>query len=287
MVCVRAVVLVTLAGCGRLGFSGAPSPDASPPDAAATVPPDALAPTVLFADDFGDAKASQQRWEVETAFAGTTFGVPQGRGGTGALEVTTINHPDGGDIEMALRTLDPGVSTGTLAIRAWFYDVPGLLAPHANVISARASDQESSLVLDDTVSNGMPSEGGLQVYMAPSTAVAGSTTTSSFKLPAPGTWYCLEVDIDVTTEDTGSLRVYCNDQRIAGLDHTATHTDTPYTRVEVGQFAVSPIGMPSRTFGGTMYVDDVVIENVPTLPGDPTTKGPAIGCATLVPNSVP
>jgi len=244
------VVVVLLAGCGRLGFAppggadGAPGDDGDAHgDARAGDGSSALAcqqnPGVLFCDGFEDpglgAWAQTSGSLVrQTAITHT---------GTAAARATSDGSQQPAVINVAPFN---SISSGSLHYRAWFYVPSGFAINKIELFSTNGSGSNLGTVF-------LVDQEELRVYAEPG---LGHTVTTGVTVPRDR-WFCIEAHVDVSASN-GGMRIELDGTTIGSGSGFATLPTGGYTYLGVGTLFLA-----AGQSASTVYIDDVAAGTQP------------------------
>lgn len=241
MLCARVVLVVWLAGCGRIGF-------------------DPEAP-VLFSDGFEGPLTPTWTQDGETTGTARVTAPMPVHGGSGALFARTATETPA-SVQVAF---EPAITTpGQLDARAWFYAPAGFGGTQIQLLTLFGDNEQD-----------MDSNSGLATIQVTKAGQLGGFVwahdigqdlETAVALPT-GQWFCLELRVVLSTTATGNVEVRCNDEPInMRVPSFTTLQSTGYEGVAVGLATISPGSMATEI----VYVDDVVAAHGPigcTPPG--------------------
>jgi hypothetical protein len=237
---------VVAAGCGRSGFE-ARTTDA-PTDAmidAGEVPIDSAVCNALLCDDFESGDFG--KWSTVHIYRplGTIdVTTTRPRSGTLSTEISIPPNPNT-DTSRDLVLRVPTQTSGTIAVRAWFYLVDPLV------------DYNLLLVLrnKDTVQYVTAGGSGADTWVSSDNTAMDTLTdhNSATLVPPIATWFCFEFVFDFATPPgPGRVRIFVDETQV--LDARTNDSTPAYSDIAIG-------APKADSKGFSLFLDDVVIDN--------------------------
>jgi hypothetical protein len=244
------VVILVLAGCGRIGFGT--SGDDEPPagteraiDGTPRVGCDVLHPGALLCEGFESPSAA---WDYTIINQGSAArSTARALQGNASLEAKTFDVTQYKDARWGLNGVLPEITSGDFWIREWYW----------LETSTTVTDQLSILVTGN-FADPYPSTNVVLMPGLLNVNVNGDSHIIAYNFPR-GRWVCVELHLDVGA--AGRVELAIDGASVLNVPNVDTRVAGGYTNIDAGVHYATPDQTPAH-----MFVDEIV------------AKTSAIGC---------
>lgn len=246
----RGLLLVLIAGCGRIGFTStelSPSDAAPPGDGATEIQPlqqscTTTHPGALLCDGFEPVDVV---WDYQVEDFGSVIRTEaRAAHGNASLKIGIDQVDEFKAARWGKNAVVDFFLTGELHIREYIF------MPSSTVVG-----DQLSIMVTGNISAPFPSANVLLTPGEIHAVVEGEDIAEPFEFPRDR-WVCIELHLEIDT--TGAISVDIDGSKVVAAASLDTRVDGGYSNIDVGFHYATP-AQP----GATMFVDEIVADTAP------------------------